>query len=652
MNKAPVPISPPTFFEQHFRALLGAIVLGAGLLYVGLNPQYQTGVLNDDAVYVIASHDLSNRYVSHLYPAIKPDRPLPGLPILLAPFSTLSHAGLPLVEWVMPLVAMVSVCLLGVWVRRWLTAGETLMVVLVYAFNPVVAQLSGLVMPETAYTATVIAGFVMLSRMLEAPSTTAAAALGLIAGWGSLIRPEGALLLPCLLIPVVISPRARKYLPDVAVPIVGWVLVMAIWYRTHASSTSEFGGDLSALASYWTRHFVAGLGFAWTVLRVFLVNVVSAFHFPKTVVVNAARSTLVILCLIIMGAGIKDIDVRLKRPLEFWSAIAFCGGYFLVHLFWHVAEPRYFVPLLPFAMVFFVRGVGALLKQSPRRIYWTRLAIAVFAVSYGANNAVALRESLTAPDPMKSPPWQSLSWLKENTEPGVKVVSIFAPSIALYAGLPSSTNVQSAGVERFVYERTKKGYRYIADRPRTLITPGVGNTVDANKQWARVRRWIRRYPNRFPRVYANRTEKVKIYRIAPEPRFMEAYEKFREAARLFQRGQASGAFDSVQECLSVDPNLGSALNLLGALYVIQGDYAKGEKYFLRALEERPESAVSMLNLATLYRSLGRMDLYERYIAMGRKISADNGKQRVFAKNLRKLESDPAGHIMFVDNVES
>ena len=121
--------------ENHFVAVLLAILAGAALIYTLRNPQYRTGSFNDDAIYVIGARDFWRPAAlrSHL---LKPDYPSPGLPLLLSPFALLITSNWILLESLTVVFTVLLVYIAALWARRFLSAGQTLAATALLAFNP------------------------------------------------------------------------------------------------------------------------------------------------------------------------------------------------------------------------------------------------------------------------------------------------------------------------------------------------------------------------------------------------------------------------------------------------------------------------------------------------------------------------------------
>ncbi len=144
---------------SRYNTFFYAILAASALLYCSLNPLYHIGVYNDDAMYVLAAKDLWNPSASGAMSLIHrtPDFPFPGLPLLLAPLVKVIEPHWALMDWLSVIVTSFSVVLLGLWVRKWLPAKEALGVVMLYAFNPIIAKFSGILLPGPYFLVALLA---------------------------------------------------------------------------------------------------------------------------------------------------------------------------------------------------------------------------------------------------------------------------------------------------------------------------------------------------------------------------------------------------------------------------------------------------------------------------------------------------------------
>lgn len=629
-----------------YRPALYTILALAAPLYIALRPQYQTGIYNDDAVYVIVANDLDNHAASQMLPTIKRDYPLPGVPMVLAPVARLLRPHWRLLDWMSVLITLLTVGLLGFWARVWLPPREALMVTALYAFNPTTVKFSGIVMPACYYAFAVVAGFLLLHRLLHKRSLRYGAALGALIGWAALVRPEGVVLLAAILLSLLAGAQlSKRSLLGIAAPVMAWGAVLMYWFRGRHLKRFDYAGDLGALSHYWMQHGHAGLQAIVKFSYLLFENMLLAVKFGDTPLMTATANTFLICALALTVAGFWRLWTR--RPatrVQLLSMALFTAFYAGIHLFWHVALPRYGLPMLPIVFILIAGGWRTLAKRPPT-FAWVAVPV---LLSYAWGNSRALWETYHAPNPSNGPPWHALEWIRQDTPPAVKIMSPFAPSVVLYANRPAVSVLKSPDVEAFVYSLTEKHIDYIADRPMTFVTPGVGKTENQNNEWARVRRWVTTYPRWFHLEFRDATEQVSVYRVLADERLGALFQRFYSAVIDSRDGRTEQAFAKAQDCVTNDPDFGDAYDLLGALYYARHDYPAAERAFKRAAELLPDNPVPRLNLATLYHSQGQRALAMQRLQESLNLITDNGEGARYLPNLKRLTASWAQHqeIMF------
>ena len=617
-----------TWIAKHYKIIFYSIVVCAGLLYLCLDPQYKTGIYNDDALYVIAAHDFWNTPVAHPLLEIKPDFPLPGLPMLLIPVVHLTkHVGRAAV-----IASVFSVFFLGLLVRRWLSPGQTLAVVALYAFDPMVARFSGIIMPDPFYRLMAVGSFLLMAQSLEKPTVLKTLGLGIILGWGSLIRPEGIVLLLSVAGVLVLIRRGRKLLPMMLLPLLGWLLFIFQWFRARRSDGTEYGPDLASLLPYWQHHFMNAIPFPFLWFRAFLGTGWSILLRLPVAIFSYLTFMVFVLLLVGIAVGFRRLwkKQNAARPVLLSMAI-FCISFSLVHIFWHVADARYFILLVPFALIFLVMTAG--------RSAWGKIILVAVLMVCANENGHAIYQSLWAPNPMNAHPKHSINWLKENTLPTTKILSNIAPTLDLYTKRPTSSLLNATSVDGLEYLLATRQFEYIVLRAGTATDPGAASTVNINTVWDRYRSWVQHYPDRFPCVSYDSPEATGIYHVVVDPNFVRAYQKFILAAHHGENKQYEQAFMEVNQCLAQYPRLGSATNLLGALYFMANDMKSAEAMFLKTTELLPDSPNAVVNLASIYNREGKAAEALDCLNKGLSINALNGDAAEFkekVQNLKKL----------------
>jgi hypothetical protein len=451
---------------------------------------------------------------------------------------------------------------------------------------------------------------------------------------------------------LVIFYRKKVFLGAMAIPLICWGLFVVAWFQFRQLPRMEYASELSALVIYWRHHFFEGIMFGHEMVQVFL-GTVTAHSFPPHPFLTLMEVATFIFLVLFISVGAHHLwRQHSVKHSELISAGIFCCLYVPTYYFWHLIVPRYYVPLLPFVFIFFVRGIMRVSVFIGKRTLWGGAVIAYLFVCYIPANGLAVHESLWAPDPMKRPPWRTLQWVKDNTAPNTKIFSPMAPSIALYTGRYSTSDFSAKNAEEFKFFLLNRDLDYILDRKVIALTPGVGSTEKPNQAWAKVRRWMKSRPREFEPVFHDSVEETAIYRVTGKPEFINAYVMYLRAARLYQARRFPEAFHFASEAVALYPDLASAKNLLGVLCVINGRFDKAEHLFLETLELRPDSLLVRFNLATFYRIKGQPERSLDYIRQGLLVSRAKGEEDRFQNNFKNFQDawNNNGAGFFVDSM--
>lgn len=603
-----------TFGQIGLHRLLIGVIATAAILYGFLIPHFRTGIYNDDAVYVLVASDLKNHFSSKRLNTIKPDYPLPGMPLALAPWSKLIEPHWTRLEWVSMAAAVLNLFLLWLLGRRWLPPEETLALVAVYAFNPTVVKFSGILMPATFFTGVVLASIILLQRIVDRPTTLACLSLGLISGYGATLRAEGFLLPFGVLAGLWWMPNRRRVAGTVSIPLLGWGSILYWWMYCRGAGPSEFAGDLSALRHYWSSSFQYAAGFAVTFAELIFAKTV--FQLPAN---NYASTNWHVLAAILGTLGCILGGTKLwKKPATPKAALAagtfFCAAYVVVHVFWHVAVPRYVLPLLPFVLLCLFATIpfaNSASRTRPRTPLWAVLSILL--TWYGVRNAEALVETYALKNRAYAPPWKTLDWIRSKTQTTDRLMSPLAPTVALYTQRSSVTAFKLADVESFRYGLELERITYLVDRDMEFITPGVGKTENLNREWSRVRRWAILYPQAFSLEYENKNERTRVYKVKTKAGYRAAFRRFLSAVRDVRHKHYDEAIVVLKRDLTAGPPLGHTANLLGVSYYETQQFNDAAKSFQAAADCWTDSPIPLLNLATLACRTGNRNETKRWL---------------------------------------
>lgn len=619
-----------SFFDHAFRPIFISILSLSGSLYAVLNFKYNTGLYNDDAVYVITAKDFWNTLKAHPLLELKPDFPLPGLPLFLKPFALVAGHNWTSLEWVSVLVTISVSFLLGMWLKKRLTPAETLSVVALYALHPLVAHFSGILMPSPYYSLFLVSSLFLMDSYLENPTTKKSLALGFILGWSSLTRPHGVILLVCVLGPLAFSKNRRGKLAFALIPILFWAVFGGLWFHVRQASRTEYGPDLWGLATFWRHNPGAALNF----LTNWFGSYLTEFWPPLR---NSAplwwpRWIKIILGAHLLVGAVGAVELWKRKCLDRLVLIAL--GLFsifsvLIHTYWFVPDPRYLLPLLPgLAIAFVVFG---------SRQAWAKMALGLVLLIYAQGNGLAIYQMVDKPDPLNKPPWKCLTWIKEHADSNAKIISNISPSIDLYTNRPASVLFNAGDANMLDYLLMSRGFQYLVLRGGAANTTGVGSTENLNLVWSRYRRWVKLYPDQFPCVLNEPDEQTAIYRVADVKGLVPAYKKFISASYHSQQNQNDVALQELKDSLRLNPNLGCSLNFLGALYLLRNENTLAEEAFLKSFRSLPDSPNALLNLGSLYMREGQKEKSRQYLQKAIDLLVANGEESVSREKIVKLQ---------------
>jgi hypothetical protein len=224
----------PSFFslEKSWRWIL----LLAALLYsLQLNRHYM-GFLSDDGNYIVGARSILHGSYREMN---RPEAPaqtlfLPGFSLFLSPFVAAIDRRWASLQAVPIGLLLLSVLLLWRLFKDRLSLPERALAVLLFAVNPVVVNLSTLLLAEGWYLVLslwiLIRLDVLLKRDAESPEWIW---LGILLGWATLTRPEGISLAAAIAL-IAITPRYRRRVLGMLAPA---LIMWSAWLARNYSLT-------------------------------------------------------------------------------------------------------------------------------------------------------------------------------------------------------------------------------------------------------------------------------------------------------------------------------------------------------------------------------------------------------------------------------
>ncbi|MBI4376227.1 MAG: glycosyltransferase family 39 protein [Elusimicrobia bacterium] len=329
-------------------------ILAAGF-YALCRQAYYVGFFNDDAFYIIGARSLlSGAYAQLNVPGHPPlVQYSPGHSLLLAPLAWL--AGDRLWPYQAASIAMMalSMGLLYIYLGSRLKASFW-PALLLAAFNPLCASMSGAVLAEAPFLLALTASAVYAERVWREPRAGPWLGLFALAGFASLIRPNGAALGLALALALARERRLRLaagaafFLAAFALP---WWLRnqrLAGAADTHWAELISFaGGSWTGLAGALAYNLFYYLEAAF---------VANFFRWPAGLSWLAIPSSAI-------GLGLAFWGLRGERsPAARRFLLPASGLYLLSFLIWDKQASRYLLPLLPFVLSYTLWGLERLAR--------------------------------------------------------------------------------------------------------------------------------------------------------------------------------------------------------------------------------------------------------------------------------------------------
>ncbi len=599
-------------------------IVFSAALYIALLPRFDIGFYNDDAAYVLAAKSLLTGHYRNLSQPLQPSTsfPFPGLPFFLLPFLKWVDPQWARLEWVSICITLGSVMLTWYLLRQWFSSALSFCTLILIAFNPTTAHLSGILMAEPYFLFLTLAVFLSLQKVVTGNSRLHGWLLGLLIGWASLTRPEGIILLPSVLLALAYAGRWESFCKTFALAL---ALYLTVIFRNdvldHAFS-AEYTGDLTNCAHYWSQHYGSFLPQAGHIFEQFLLQNILAWPLRSVFQSWTLRIVAPGAGIVLMAAGLfrcsKEQGFNKELTL---GAASFCYFYFLVHTLWLNFDVRYLMPLVPFALIFMVAGWLQLFKDTYWRRITGRTVFALLLVLYGFQNGFAVYESLFKPVTRNLAPLNTFAWVKQHTERAAVLLSPLAPGLYLYTNRPAISLLVTQDEEDLRHQLLANHVQYVLDR--WTDTPFVSldqrvRGLDINHQWKRIRRYMNLYPSEFKLVYEDSHEMTRIYAIALSPAFVQSYDQYLKALDDLRLHKVESGLARLRSSLQLYPRLAVAWNAYAVTLMGRtgGRAGIAESALQRAIAIRPLYPMAYLNLARLYKKTDRMVLSRQALQRG------------------------------------
>jgi hypothetical protein len=198
-----------------------------------------------------------------------------------------------------------------------------------------------------------------------------------------------------------------------------------------------------------------------------------------------------------------------KRTL-LWAIAAYGLLYGIIHVFWFAVSPRYWLPLLPFALAILLVGIEG--KSVVIRI-GTKLLIASMVLVYAHEDIQGLRHALDTPASPGTPYSQTFSWISTHIPSGDILSSPIGPSIYLYTGHQDASQVPGATWEEWQGRLRQNEVRYVVFVPRRSYRSLSASRKSSDEEWFEKLNWAAAHRDAFLPVYINEAERTAVFKV-------------------------------------------------------------------------------------------------------------------------------------------
>jgi hypothetical protein len=474
--------------------------------------------------------------------------PLPGYPALIAPVvAALAPRWRAL--WILGLAATLATAWLS-WrlARRLLEPGSAAAAGLLVALSPALVAQAGSVLPDAAFSALAVGGFLVLDG--ERGGRGSFAALAVLGGFGALVRPYGALLAASLALGWAMRRGARSGAALLAVALAPLAACLA---RNEVAA-----GLATGYALRWSRQAAsAGLGglaahalsSAAAVLGRGALGLPSALPDVPAAAAGAAFA-------LSAALGARRLARGAHRPVVVALA-AFSAGTLAVYLSWRFAAPRYALPLL--APLWILAAAAVAKSRAPLRRVGAAAALGLGALALTADAGLA-RDGFSPPPPVLS---RTADWARAHLPADARLESFACQPLELLSGLPvecaSSWDPREAWLVHLETARIGWVHELPQWRPDGYMPAGMSEFVDQSQVWLRD-------PADFEPVFEDPIE-GRIFRLKPRDAAVDAaaWTAFLDARAALDAGDAASGRARLRDAVRLRPRFAYAWALLAAL---------------------------------------------------------------------------------------
>jgi hypothetical protein len=545
-------------------ASLGVLVSAAVLYLLNLSSTY-VGFYYDDSDYILAGLALSH---GHYRLMRLPWHPLinyrwPGFPLVLTPFVALVEPYWEYLKVVPFAFTVLSGFLVWKWTRRRLALWPALAVTALFAWNPLTLDRSQAIMAEPLLLALVLGIFLLMDT--EPARALDAWMIGCLGAFSILVRPEGMILVIAVTAAFVLTGEFRRAWRAAAPSVLLFILYRGIRALGHAPAPAYWAEWQTNLAYLDLHKIFRHVGMQMVTL---VAGSVFNLPLPKT----AASFWTGVAVTIVGGALFLAGALRVWKSTRFRAAVValflFCIGNLLFHSLWFSIDRRYLWPLVPVLFYF-----AAALFSERKSSAW-KIAGACGFVLLAGNFLLADWGQIRAarhPSAELRRPEESLVWMRDHLSRKDLVLTNNPSMVYLYTGK------WAVGLQHEMFKDAGAFLNGCLDEGVTVIcytAPPVARwnlpaTEDVTERWKASQQWVVTRSFAFEPIYHSEMENVTIFRIKPQPAYVQAYAIYQSALKDLTNNQFVWAAAKLQEAIREVPDFPEALMLHASLLAVK-----------------------------------------------------------------------------------
>ncbi len=606
------------------RAILIISLAAAAFLY-GININHiPIGIINDDAYYVNAA-----RWFAGAQTIQKPGGSYPlGYSLMLIPAAKLFPESLKVFKVYNIFLFLLIITVLFRIFKNYLTKKELLFFLLLSALNPLMVSQSSIIMSGGAFLLILFTAFYFIreSTAKEKPPYGILLSAAFFSAYLCLIRFEGFLFAAAVILGLLLLKKYRH-----ALYFTFFYVVLAAFYMHAAGVFTRSGGRYFNI--FFNTVSVGGiLDLMKKTSLYYFIEFTYSIFLTKSIGAKLGKFAIAP-AIMVLGVFIAGFTEKKKYEGEMILKIYFVL-YVAVHSSWPGTEPRYFMPVLPLIIFYFLRGAGKFGRKTQTAVF---VSLFVFFLYAGIKKSNARCPALSA---------EAFDFIKTNTSSDAVFTSIYADRLFLYTNRKSAYPHVIRKNDDIFYSLSKTGADYIY----VNLFYAVPDFMNIFREKYPQKIIIQCMDNKdlYTLVYKNENKKTAIWRVNPglKENFLKANDFGVKTTEFFNTGDFARAKEFYAKSLDVFPYYAEVANNYALIYITEGNFEEAEKILIDGIQFAPHSAM----LYALYGQLCKMkgeyqksaENYKKALKFADDFN-DERTKRTAESELRALGAWPESH---------